>query len=186
MEYCFLSGLFIGLILTGGFFWNSFVSLCPPNTALIIYRGNRFKVVLDGYTVHWPIIEQVQKLSLAPLSINLFLEDLTTKDGSVTLTGLATIRISTETGVVDTAVQKLSGNTPSDTQLLGREILEKHTRTVLSELSMQELNHSRRSWSDQIAENSREDFRSVGLNVETFIIQGISLVANGSAQAKPN
>ena len=183
MECCFLSGLFIGLLLTGRFLWNS---VCPSNTALVIYRGNRCRIIQNGLALHWPFIEQVQQLSLAPLSVNLLLERITTKDGAVTLTGLATIRISTEAGIIDTAVHQLSGNTPSDTQLLGRVTIEKHIRTVLSELSMQDLNQSRRSWSNQIAENSREDFRNIGLEIETFIIQGVSLVPNGSTQPKAN
>ena len=171
MEVCILFSFLIVLLLLCRFILDRCSIVCPPDQILVLIKKNNYRIIQGGRAFYWPIFEKVSHLTIKSLPIGLLLTNVTTKDGPITLTAMATIRISIEPSKINNAIDRFSNKEHYDIQRAGKEIIESHLRDNFSVLSIQDIHSKRRALSDQILNASVEDLQNLGLDIEIFTIQ---------------
>jgi len=181
-------GLWIGLIVLFFFtlaFTKSFLKICSPNE-LLIFSGRRrklsdgtmvgYRIIKGGRGLQLPILETVRSMSLETMPIEIELQGaLANGLIPLNLAGMANIKIAgTEEQGLSNAVERFLGKGEQDIARIARETLEGSLRGVLATLTPEEANTQRLSFAQDVITQASEDFKKLGLVLDTFKIQSVS------------
>ncbi len=148
-----------------------------PNEALIISGiGKRrgFRIVQGGGTFVWPVLEQVQNLSLEVMTLDVNVVDVYTVYGvPVTVDGVAQVKVRGDETAIATAAEQFLGKTPEQIREIARQTLEGHLRAIVGAMTVEELYRNRDAFAQRVAEVAESDLANMGLTIVSFTIRDI-------------
>lgn len=146
-----------------------------PNEALIISgigKKHGFRIVQRGGTFVWPVLEQVQVLSLEIMTLDVNVADVYTAQGvPVTVDEVAQVKVRGDETAIATAAEQFLGKTPEQIREIARQTLEGHLRAIVGTMTVEELYRNRDAFAQRIAEVAESDLANMGLTIVSFTIR---------------
>lgn len=142
---------------------------CPPNAILVIHgktgEGSA-KVLHGGAAFVWPLIQQHNFLSVAPLTSDIPLKGaLSRQNIRVSVPTRVTYCVGTTPELMRTAAEKLLGLSQSEIEDTAKDIIFGQLRAVIATLSIEELNQDRDAFESKVQENLEVELAKVGLRL---------------------
>lgn len=148
-----------------------------PNEALVISGlGKRrgFRIIQGGGTFVWPVLEQIQILSLEIMTLDVNVIDVYTAQGvPVTVDGVAQVKVRGDESAIATAAEQFLGKTPEQIREIARQTLEGHLRAIVGTMTVEELYRNRDAFAQRVAEVAESDLANMGLTIVSFTIRDI-------------
>ena len=179
----------IGLTGAAGF-WAFVVLLrqlyyiCQPSEVLIFAglrrntgSGERvgYRTVRGGSALRIPLLEEVMRLDLSNMIIDLRVDNAYSKGGvPLNVSGVANIKISGEEPGIHNAIERLIGKSQDDIRHIAKETLEGNLRGVMASLTPEQLNEDKITFARTLLEEAEDDLQKLGLALDTLQIQNIS------------
>ncbi len=142
---------------------------CPSDKILVIYGktgGSSAKCIHGGGAFIWPVIQDFAFLDLKPLSIEANLTNaLSRQNIRVDVPCRFTIAISTDTGSMNTAAERLLGLSSGQIQELAKDILFGQLRLVIATMTIEEINSDRDKFLENISKNVDSELKKIGLKL---------------------
>ncbi len=148
----------------------------PPNQlAVISGRSHRlpdgstvgYKVVSGGRAVVIPIFEEVDWMDLAPLPVELEARKAHAKDGTVTLGGVARVRITRNPRHQRNAIERFLAMDREQIGTVAAQTLEGVLREVAARLTLAKLSDDEEWLANVLREEAEPDFDKLGLELDT-------------------
>ena len=161
------------------------IRICRPNEMLVVTgsRSNQGQQGMKGYRVvangGWtfvkPILETARRMDVTLLPVTVEVNNAYSKGGTpLNIQAIANVKVSSEPGVRNNAIERFLGRDPDEIVQVARENLEGNLRSVLAQLTPEEVNEDRLRFAERIAEDVGDDLRRLGLQLDTFKIQSVS------------
>ena len=183
--------MFVALGLTGAAGLWAFIILlrqlyyiCQPSEVLIFAGLRRrtgsgqtigYRTVRGGSALRIPVLEEVMRLDLSNMIIDLRVENAYSKGGiPLNVTGVANIKISGDEPGIHNAVERLIGKNQDEIRHIAKETLEGNLRGVMSSLTPEQLNEDKVTFARTLLEEAEDDLQRLGLVLDTLQIQNIS------------
>lgn len=181
-------------ILAAGFFLlvtiikNTYV--CPPSEVLI-FSGRRrrlpatagphdrtevgFRVVRGGRAMRIPLIEQVDRMSLTNLAIELSVTNAYSRGGiPLKVHAVANVKIPSEEPLLHNAIERFLGYPREGIIRVAKDTLEGNLRGVIAELTPEEINQQKVIFQQKLIEEADKDLQRLGLVLDNLQIQNIA------------
>ena len=170
--------LIVVLLGTAIFFFSRY-KRCPSDRVLVIYgktaKGQHAKCIHGGASFVWPIIQDSQFLDLTPIPIDIKLEGALSKQNiRVNTPSTFTVGISTDTGVMENAAERLLGLDQTQIRLLGQDIIFGQMRVVIATMDIESINADRDLLIEKITAGVEVELTKVGLRLINVNIQDIT------------
>ena len=183
--------MFIALGLTGAAGIWAFVVLlrqlyyiCQPSEVLIFAGLRRttgsgqlvgYRTVRGGSALRIPLLEEVMRLDLSNMIIDLRVENAYSRGGiPLNVSGVANIKISGDEPGIDNAIERLIGKSQDEIRHIAKETLEGNLRGVMASLTPEQLNEDKVTFARTLLEEAEDDLQKLGLVLDTLQIQNIS------------
>ncbi|MBX2801674.1 MAG: flotillin family protein [Myxococcales bacterium] len=156
--------------------------ICEPNEVLIFSgRKHRDSEGLKGYRIikggrgwRWPLIEQVDRLDLTNMIIEVEVQGAYSKGGiPLNVQGVANIKIAGHEPTLGAAVERLLGKDREEIVQMAKDVLEGNLRGVLSRLTPEEVNEDKLAFAEKLLEEAEHDLGRLGLLLDTMKIQNV-------------
>jgi flotillin len=178
------SGVFVALIgLTIISKW--MIRICRPHEMLVV-TGSRspdsgqgskgYRVVANGgWTFVKPVLETARRMDVTLLPVLVEVSNAYSKGGTpLNIQAIANVKVSTDPEVRNNAIERFLGRDPSEIVQVAKENLEGNLRSVLAQLTPEQVNEDRLRFAERIADDVGEDLRRLGLQLDTLKIQSVS------------
>ena len=183
--------MFIAIGLTGAAGAWAFVALlrqlyyiCQPSEVLIFSGLRRrigsgqqvgYRTVRGGSALRIPVLEEVTRLDLSNMTIDLRVENAYSKGGiPLNVSGVANIKISGDEPGIHNAIERLIGKEQDEIRHIAKETLEGNLRGVMASLTPEQLNEDKVTFARTLLEEAEDDLQKLGLALDTLQIQNIS------------
>ena len=183
--------MFIAIGLTGAAGAWAFVALlrqlyyiCQPSEVLIFAGLRRrigsgqqvgYRTVRGGSALRIPVLEEVMRLDLSNMTIDLRVENAYSKGGiPLNVSGVANIKISGDEPGIHNAIERLIGKEQAEIRHIAKETLEGNLRGVMASLTPEQLNEDKVTFARTLLEEAEDDLQKLGLVLDTLQIQNIS------------
>lgn len=158
--------------------------ICQPNEVLIfagssqqLANGQRvgYRLVKGGSSLRVPLLEEVLRMDLSNMIINLKVANAYSKGGiPLTVDGVANIKIAGEEPTIHNAIERLLGKKRKEIEQMAKETLEGNLRGVLASLTPEQVNEDKIAFARSLLEEAENDLEKLGLVLDTLQIQNIS------------
>lgn len=161
------------------------VRICRPNEMLVVTgsRSNQGSQGLKGYRVvangGWtfvkPVLETARRMDVTLLPVLVEVKNAYSNGGTpLNIQAIANVKVSTDPDVRNNAIERFLGRDPREIIQVAQENLEGNLRSVLAQLTPEEVNEDRLRFAEQIAKDVGDDLRRLGLQLDTLKIQSVS------------
>ena len=157
---------------------------CAPNEVLVFSGppsrvGSErygYKVIAGGgFRLRIPLLEQVDRLDLTNMIIELHAHNAYAKGGvPVHVQAIANVKIASHEPMLNNAIERFLGKTRSEVMAISKATLEGALRGVLATLTPEQLNEDRAMLDKKLVVEAEQDMSSLGLVVDTLMIQNIT------------
>ena len=158
--------------------------ICQPSEVLIFAglgkttgdgRKVGYRTVRGGSALRIPVLEEVMRLDLSNMIIELRVENAYSKGGiPLNVAGVANIKISGDEPGIHNAIERLIGKTQDEIRHIAKETLEGNLRGVMASLTPEQLNEDKITFARTLLEEAEDDLQKLGLVLDTLQIQNIS------------
>ncbi len=148
---------------------------CPSDRILVVYgkvgRGANgatasAKCVHGGAAFIWPVFQSYQFMSLTPMSITVDLKNALSKQNiRIDVPSRFTVGISTETGVMQNAAERLLGLGLDEIEELAKDIIFGQLRLVVATMDIEEINTDRDLFLEEVSRNVETELKKIGLRL---------------------
>jgi len=147
---------------------------CPSDKILVIYgkigktngEQQSSKCIHGGAAFIWPVIQQYAFLDLTPISINVDLRSALSKQNiRVDVPSRFTVGISTESGVMQNAAERLLGLKLAEVEELAKDIIFGQLRLVVATMDIEEINTDRDKFLEAVSRNVETELKKIGLRL---------------------
>jgi flotillin len=160
----------------------------PPNAIGVIYGKRRtqitgpdgqksevgFKLVSGGAVFIWPIVEEYAEMSTEAFQIEISEDNIPSKKNvGVTVSGVATCRISPIPEEQMNAVQNFLGKTLEEIKGMIGQILRGHLRSIVGGLEVEELLRERSKFNEMVVKECSPELSRMGIRILTLVIQDV-------------
>ncbi len=156
----------------------------PPN-AVAIFSGRKhklpdgrvvgYRMVRGGAAFRWPLLEQVDYLSLNVFTIPLEIKRAYTLKGvPIFVKAVANVKIKGDDISLSAAAERFLGMAPDQIQRVIFQTLEGHLRAILGTLTVEEVNSDRQSFAQKLTSEAAMDLERMGIGVDVLTVQEIS------------
>ena len=171
-------GAVLGVIFMFGYIWAVRYRKVGPNEVLIVYgRRNRdrgFRIVHGGGTFIWPVVEDVQILSMELMTIDVKTPPVITLHGvPITVDGVAQIKVASDDVSICTAAEQFLSKSQSEIMRIAHQTLEGHLRAILGTMTVEDIYKNRDEFARKVQEVSAPDLSHMGLQAVSFTIKDI-------------
>jgi len=157
---------------------------CPSDRIMVIY-GNvgsakdgsalSAKCIHGGAAFVWPIIQAYEYMDLTPMSISVDLRNaLSRQNIRIDVPSSFTVGISTETGVMQNAAERLLGLKLPQIQELAKDIIFGQLRLVIATMDIEEINTDRDKFLEAVSSNVETELKKIGLRLINVNVTDIS------------
>jgi len=161
------------------------IRICRPNEMLVVTgsRSNQgsqglkgYRVVANGgWTLVKPVLETARRMDVTLLPVLVEVKNAYSNGGTpLNIQAIANVKVSTDPDVRNNAIERFLGRDPREIIQVAQENLEGNLRSVLAQLTPEEVNEDRLRFAEQIAKDVGDDLRSLGLQLDTLKIQSVS------------
>jgi len=181
----------IGIIVLGVVFLGLLIAFaarykrCPSDRILVVYGkiggggtaagGLSAKCYHGGAAFVWPVIQDHQFLDLTPIPIDIKLEGaLSQQNIRVNCPSTFTVGISTESGVMENAAERVLGMSLREIQELAKDIIFGQMRVVIATMPIEDINADRDKLIDNISTGVEVELKKVGLRLINVNVQDIT------------
>src|SRR5690606_3784546 len=165
-------GILIGIL----FLFIIFFSLirrykrCPSDRILVVYgktgKGQSAKCIHGGAAFVWPVFQDYAFLDLTPISIEVNLTNALSKQNiRVDVPSRFTVGISTESGIMENAAERLLGLSKESIHDLAKDIIFGQLRLVVAMMDIEEINSNRDKFLSNVASNVEAELKKIGLKL---------------------
>ena len=161
------------------------IRICRPNEMLIVTgshsnqgaQGTKgYRVVANGgWTFVKPILETARRMDVTLLPVLVEVKNAYSNGGTpLDIQAIANVKVSTDPAVRNNAIERFLDRDPAEIIQVAKENLEGNLRSVLAQLTPEQVNEDRLRFAEQIADDVGEDLRRLGLQLDTLKIQSVS------------
>lgn len=180
-------GVFVGLLFTVWAMTKRYKRI-PPNAIGVIYGKRRtqitdsngqktevgFRLVSGGAVFIMPLVESYAEMSTEAFQIEISEDNIPSKQNvGVTVSGVATCRISPVPEEQMNAVQNFLGKPLDEIKRMNREILRGHLRSIVGSLEIEELLRQRSKFNEMVIKECGPELSRMGIRVLTLVIQDV-------------
>jgi flotillin len=162
----------------------NYYHICQPSEVLIFAGGRRptstgktvgYRLVKGGSSLRLPLLEQVYRMDLTNMIIDLKAVNAYSKGGvPLIVEGVANIKIAGEEPIIHNAIERLLGKKRVEIEQLAKETLEGNLRGVLANLTPEQANADQIAFAKNLLEEAEDDLEKLGLVLDSLQIQNIS------------
>ena len=161
-------------------FWVQRYKRCPSDKILVIYgktRSGRSSLCIHGGAFFvWPVLQSHQWLDLSPIPIDLGEKEFSPNEKDrVKIVSKLITAISTETGIMENAAERLLGLKVDSIRDLTLEITEGCMRSAVKELGAEAIQSDPDSLVDRLGERLDAVLKEIGLKVINLDIKKIEV-----------
>lgn len=148
---------------------------CPSDKILVIYgkvgqgadgTSRSAKCIHGGAAFIWPIVQAYEFLDLTPMSISVDLRNaLSRQNIRVDVPSRFTVGISTETGVMQNAAERLLGLKLDEIKQIAEDIIFGQMRLIIATMDIEEINTDRDKFLDAVSGNVETELKKIGLRL---------------------
>ena len=148
---------------------------CPSDRIMVIYGkvgkgtdgGMRSaKCIHGGAAFIWPLFQDYAFLSLTPMSITVDLTNALSKQNiRIDVPSRFTVGISTETGIMQNAAERLLGLGLKEIEELAKDIIFGQLRLVVATMDIEEINTDRDLFLEAVSSNVETELKKIGLRL---------------------
>ena len=148
---------------------------CPSDKILVVYgkvgsntdgSPRSARCIHGGAAFIWPIFQSFHYLDLTPMTINVELtKALSQQNIRVDVPSRFTVGISTETGIMQNAAERLLGLKSNEIQELARDIMFGQLRLVIATMAIEEINTDRDKFLEAVSHNVETELKKIGLRL---------------------
>ena len=160
------------------------IRICRPNEMLVVTgsksnQGNQgikgYRVVANGgCTFVKPILETARRMDVTLLPVLVEVSNAYSKGGTpLNIQAIANVKVSTDPEIRNNAIERFLGRDTKEIVQVAKENLEGNLRSVLAQLTPEQVNEDRLRFAEQIADEVGEDLRRLGLQLDTLKIQSV-------------
>ena len=161
------------------------IRICRPNELLVVtgsqsnqgVQGMKgYRVVANGgWTFVKPILETARRMDVTLLPVLVEVNNAYSRGGTpLNIQAIANVKVSTDPAVRNNAIERFLGRDSKEIVQVAKENLEGNLRSVLAQLTPEQVNEDRLRFAEQIAEDVGQDLRRLGLQLDTLKIQSVS------------
>jgi flotillin len=165
-------------------FVKQFLVIGRPNE-LLVFSGRRYKldsgvevgsrVVRGGRSIRIPIFERVDRMDMTVMPIDIRIRNAYAKGNiPVHVDAVANAKISTHEDLIHHAIERFLGKAQAEIRQVIKETLEGTLRSVIAQLTPEEINHDRQKLAEHLRAEVGDDLGRMGLQVDTFKIQHVT------------
>lgn len=148
---------------------------CPSDKILVIYgkvgtsqdgSQRSAKCIHGGAAFIWPVIQAYEYLDLTPMSIQVDLRNALSKQNiRVDVPSRFTVGISTETGVMQNAAERLLGIKIDEIKQIAEDIIFGQMRLIIATMDIEEINSDRDKFLEAVSSNVETELKKIGLRL---------------------
>ena len=160
------------------------IRICRPNEMLVVTgsRSNHgqgtkgYRVVANGgWTFVKPILETARRMDVTLLPVVVEVSNAYSHGGTpLNIQAIANVKVSTDPEIRNNAIERFLGHHQDEIVQVAKENLEGNLRSVLAQLTPEQVNEDRLRFAEQIADDVGSDMRRLGLQLDTLKIQSVS------------
>ena len=161
------------------------IRICRPNELLVVTgsqsnQGDQgmkgYRVVANGgWTFVKPILETARRMDVTLLPVLVEVNNAYSRGGTpLNIQAIANVKVSTDPEVRNNAIERFLGRDSNEIVQVAKENLEGNLRSVLAQLTPEQVDEDRLRFAEQIAEDVGQDLRRLGLQLDTLKIQSVS------------
>src|SRR5208283_4473415 len=173
----------LALIVSMALFSRNYLKV-PPN-AVAVFSGRKrrtadgrtvgYRMIKGGAAFRFPLLEQVDYLSLNVFTIPLEIKRAYTLKGvPISVKAVANVKIKGDDMSLSAAAERFLGMTHDTIQKVIFQTLEGHLRSILGTLTVEEVNSDRSSFAQKLTSEAALDLERMGIGVDVLTIQDIS------------
>jgi flotillin len=141
---------------------------CPSDRILVIYgsvgKDRSSHCIHGGGTFVWPLIQDYAFLRLTPMTISIPLTGaLSFQNIRINVPSTFTVGISTDSGIMTNAAERLLGLQPPQIEDMAKEIIFGQLRLTVASLTIEQINQDRESFLESIRKNVEPELNKIGL-----------------------
>lgn len=154
-----------------------------PDEALIVSGRKRklpngqvigFRIVKGGATFVWPVLEVAKTISLRIMPLDVNSSAYTSQGVQLAVDGIAQVKIDSSKEAIATAAEQFLSLKESEIKSIGTQTLEGHLRSIVGNLTVEEINQNRDAFAQKVQELAAEDLANMGMRIISFTIREIS------------
>ena len=148
---------------------------CPSDKVMVIYgrvgsnqdgTQRSAKCIHGGAAFVWPVVQAYEYLDLTPISISVDLKSaLSRQNIRIDVPSRFMVGISTETGIMQNAAERLLGLKLEEVQKLAEDIIFGQLRLVIATMDIEEINTDRDKFLDAVSGNVETELKKIGLRL---------------------
>ncbi|MBM3812658.1 MAG: flotillin family protein [Acidimicrobiia bacterium] len=174
-----LLALFIAMAL----FSRNYLKVAPNVVAVLSGRKRKladgrvvgYRLVRGGAALRIPLLEKVDYMSLNVFTIPLEIKRAYTVQGvPVSVKAVANVKIRSDETSLHAAAERFLGMKHDEIQRVIFQTLEGHLRSILGNLTVEEVNSDRQSFAQKLTSEAAVDLEKMGIGVDVLTIQEIS------------
>jgi len=182
MKPIFLTGEWFGLLFALVIilfsvlvFIVSRIKKCPSDKIMVVYGkvGNNLdgtnksaNCIHGGAKFVYPFIQAYAFLDLTPISISVDLKNaLSRQNIRIDVPSRFTVGISTETGIMQNAAERLLGLQSNEIQELAKDIIFGQLRLIIATMDIEEINTDRDKFLEAVSRNVETELKKIGLRL---------------------
>ncbi|XP_067830084.1 flotillin-1-like [Heptranchias perlo] len=150
---------------------------CGPNEAMVVSGFCRSPPVMiaGGRVFVLPCIQQIERISLSTLTLNVKSERVYTRHGvPISVTGIAQVKIQGQNKeMLAAACQMFLGKTENEIGQIALETLEGHQRAIMAHMTVEEIYKDRKKFSEQVFKVASSDLVNMGIGVVSYTLKDI-------------
>ncbi|MCP4689592.1 MAG: flotillin family protein [Desulfobacterales bacterium] len=160
-------GFFV-LIMVTTLFLASRYKRCPSDKILVVYgkvgKGQSANCIHGGGALIWPLIQDYSYMDLTPMTINIDLQNaLSQQNIRINVPSTFTVGISTESGVMNNAAERLLELNTDKVEEMAKEIIFGQLRLTVASLTIEQINQDREKFLEEIRKNVAPELNKIGL-----------------------
>jgi flotillin len=135
-----------------------------------------YRVVANGgWTFVKPILETARRMDVTLLPVLVEVKNAYSNGGTpLDIQAIANVKVSTDPAIRNNAIERFLDRDPAEIVQVAKENLEGNLRSVLAQLTPEQVNEDRLRFAEQIADDVGDDLRRLGLQLDTLKIQSVS------------
>jgi len=163
---------------------NNLIYICSPNEVLVFsggaYRSGSgkkvgYRVVKGGRALRIPFLEEVDRLDLTNMNIEVGVRNAFSKGGiPLNIDGIANVKVSGESPGLDNALERLLGKPRPLIMRIAKETLEGYLRGVLATLTPEEVNQDTQTFEKELRQQASEGLNGLGITLDNLKIQAVN------------
>lgn len=142
---------------------------CPSDRVLVVYGkvgGGSARCIHGGAAFIWPVFQDYAFLDLTPNSIEVNLTSALSKQNiRLDVPSRFTVGISTESGVMENAAERLLGLSKEMVHDLAKDIIFGQLRLVVAMMDIEDINSNRDKFLANVASNVETELKKIGLKL---------------------